>query len=158
MIVDGTVFVTSGFRGAALLAIRLSDARGDITGSDAISWSLDKDTPYTPSPLVHDGTIYILKTNTAILSSFDARTGKEHYRGQRLEGLGNIYSSPVGVGDRFYVHRPGRQHASWSATARSSRSWPPTLSTMVSTLPWPSWATRSSSAVQKHLYSIAGSD
>lgn len=32
-----------------------------------------------------------------------ARTGTEHYRGQRLEGLGTIYSSPVGVAGRFYV-------------------------------------------------------
>ncbi len=103
VIADGTLVVTSGFRGAALLAIRLAEARGDITGSDAITWSLEKDTPYTPSPLLHEGTLYLLKTNSAVLSSFDAQTGKEHYRAQRLEGLGNIYSSPVGVADRLYV-------------------------------------------------------
>lgn len=100
---DGTLVVTSGFRGAKLLAIRLADAQGDITGSDAITWSLDRDTPYTPSPLLYEGTLYLTKTNTAVLSAFDARTGKEHYRGQRLQGLGNIYSSPVGVGGHVYV-------------------------------------------------------
>ena len=44
-----------------------------------------------------------MKGNRAILSSFDARTGKEHYSEQRLEGLGSIYASPVGVADRVYV-------------------------------------------------------
>ena len=103
VITDDTVVVTSGFRGSALLAIRLAEARGDITGSEAIAWSLDRDTPYAPSPLLYDGTLYFVKANSAILSSFDARTGKEHYRGQRLEGLGTIYSSPVGVAGRLYV-------------------------------------------------------
>jgi hypothetical protein len=31
-------------------AIRLADASGDVTGSKAIIWSLDRDTPYVPSP------------------------------------------------------------------------------------------------------------
>ena len=43
---DGMVFVTSGFRGSRLKAIRLAGARGDITGSTAIVWTLDRDTPY----------------------------------------------------------------------------------------------------------------
>jgi outer membrane protein assembly factor BamB len=100
---DGLVIVMSGFRGAALRAIRLDGAKGDLTGTDSIAWSLDRDTPYTPSPLLYEGTLYFLKTNRAILSRFDARTGKEHYSGQRLEGLGSIYSSPVGVADRVYI-------------------------------------------------------
>ncbi len=41
--------------------------------------------------------------NGRLLPNERARTGKEHYRGQRLEGLGTIYSSPVGVAGRFYV-------------------------------------------------------
>jgi outer membrane protein assembly factor BamB len=100
---DGLVIAMSGFRGSALRSIRLSAARGDITGSDAITWSLDRDTPYTPSPLLYEGALYFVKTNRAILSSFDARTGDEHYSEQRLEGLGSIYSSPVGVAGRVYV-------------------------------------------------------
>ncbi len=100
---DGLVIAMSGFRGSALRSIRLSAARGDITGSDAIAWSLDRDTPYTSSPLLYDGTLYFVKGNRAVLSSFDARTGQEHYSGQRLEGLGTIYSSPVGAAGRVYV-------------------------------------------------------
>ena len=42
---DGMVFVTSGFRGNSLKAIRLADAKGDITGRAALAWSIDRDTP-----------------------------------------------------------------------------------------------------------------
>jgi outer membrane protein assembly factor BamB len=99
----GIVFVTSGFRGNNLKAIRLADATGDITGSKAIVWTLDRDTPYVPSPLLYDETLYLLKSNSGILSAFDAKTGKPHYQLQRLEGLPEIFSSPVGANGRVYV-------------------------------------------------------
>ena len=44
---DGMVFLTSGFRGNNLKAIRLADARGDISDSSAIVWTLDRETPRT---------------------------------------------------------------------------------------------------------------
>jgi outer membrane protein assembly factor BamB len=100
---DGMVFVTSGFRGNNLKAIRLADARGDISTSGAIAWSLDRDTPYVPSPLLYNGILYILKTNSGILSAFDAKTGKPHYQVQRLEGLNEVFSSPVGANGRVYI-------------------------------------------------------
>ncbi len=98
----GIVYLTSGFRGSALLAIQLSAARGDVTGSEAIVWDHDRDTPYVPSPLLYGGILYLLKGNTGILSAFDAVTGERHYQ-QRLEGLGNIYASPVGADGRVYI-------------------------------------------------------
>ena len=49
------------FRGNSLKAIRLADAKGDITGTPAIAWTLDRDTPYVPSPLLYDGILYFLK-------------------------------------------------------------------------------------------------
>lgn len=100
---DGMVFVMSGFRGNALLAIRLADAQGDITDSDAVVWKLGRDTPYASSPLLYEDTLYFLKTNSAILSSFNAKTGEEYYRQQRLEAMGTVYSSPVGVNGRVYI-------------------------------------------------------
>jgi outer membrane protein assembly factor BamB len=103
---DGMVFVTSGFQGNNLKAIRLADARGDITGSNAIVWTLDRDTPYVPSPLLYDGILYLLKTNAGILSVFDAKTGKPHYQLQRLDGLPEVFASPVGAHGKVYF--PGR--------------------------------------------------
>ena len=91
---DGMVFVTSGFRGNSLKAIRLVDAKGDLPDG-ALAWSIDRDTPYVPSPLLHEGIIYFLKTNSGVLSAFDAKTGKPHYQIQRLEGVPNVFSSPV---------------------------------------------------------------
>jgi outer membrane protein assembly factor BamB len=106
---DGMVFVTSGFRGNSLKAIRLDDARGDISGSSAIVWTLDRDTPYVPSPLLYEGILYILKTNSGILSAFNAKSGTPHYQVQRLEGLDEVFSSPVGAAGRVYItDRHGR--------------------------------------------------
>ena len=99
----GIVYVTSGFRGNKLLAIRLEGAEGNITGSDNIVWSLNRDTPYVPSPLLYGDAIYFLKSNSGILSAFDAQTGKELYSQQRVEGISNIYSSLVGAGNRVYI-------------------------------------------------------
>jgi outer membrane protein assembly factor BamB len=101
---DGVVIATSGFRGNNLKAIRIADAKGDLTGSKALLWSLDRDTPYVPSPLLYDGFLYLLKSNSPIVSVFDAKTGKPHYQLQRLDGLGSeIFSSPVGAAGRVYI-------------------------------------------------------
>jgi len=106
---DGTVIVTAGFRGNDLKAIRLADARGDITGTNAIAWSLNRDTPYVPSPLLYDGILYLLKTNSGILTTYDAKTGKPHYSLQRLAPVPNVFASPVGASGRVYL--PGREGA-----------------------------------------------
>jgi outer membrane protein assembly factor BamB len=106
---DGTVIVTAGFRGNDLKAIRLAGARGDITGTGAITWSLSRDTPYVPSPLVYDGTLYLLKSNNGILSVYDHKTGKPHYTLRRLEAVPNVFSSPVAAAGRVYF--PGREGA-----------------------------------------------
>jgi len=97
-----TVYVTSGFRGSALFAITLGRA-GDLTGTDAIRWSHDRDTPYVPSPLLVNDLLYVLKVNSGILSCLDKKTGEAHYEAERLEGIREIYASPVAAKDRVYV-------------------------------------------------------
>jgi outer membrane protein assembly factor BamB len=96
------VYVTSGFRGSALQAIKLGRT-GDLTGTDAILWSRDKNTPYVPSPLLVDNFLYVVTGNNAILSCFDAATGQPEFEHERLEGIYNIYASPVAAKDRVYV-------------------------------------------------------
>lgn len=100
---DGLVFLMSGFRGNRLKAIRLADAKGDITGTPAVAWTLDRDTPYVPSPLLHDGVLYFLKSNSGLLSALDAKTGKPHYQAQRLEAVPNVFASPVAAAGRIYI-------------------------------------------------------
>ncbi len=98
----GLVYLASGFRGNAMFVIRLSAAKGDITGTEAIAWKLDKNTPYTPSMVVYDNILYMLKSNKGILSCYDAKTGKEHYSAQRFEGMSEVYASPVAAKGRVY--------------------------------------------------------
>jgi outer membrane protein assembly factor BamB len=99
---DGTVYVTSGFRGAALLAIRLGRT-GDLTGTDAVAWSQGKGTPYVPSPLLYEGRLYLFAGNNSILSSFDAKTGKPLIDSQRVDDLEGVYASPVGAAGHVYL-------------------------------------------------------
>ena len=99
---NGMVFLMSGFRGNALKAIRVAGARGNIDGTGAIVWTLDRDTPYVPSPVLIDGILYFLKTNSAILSAVDAATGAPYYRNKRLSGISSVFSSPVAAAGRVY--------------------------------------------------------
>jgi outer membrane protein assembly factor BamB len=99
---DGLLYLTSGFRGNALFAVKLASAKGDIAGTPAIAWSYDKDTPYVPSPLLYQGGLYFLKSNSAILTRLDAASGEKSFS-QRLERLNNVYASPVAADGRIYV-------------------------------------------------------
>ena len=106
---DGILILMSGFRGNDLKAIRIADAKGNIDGTGAILWTLDRDTPYVPSPLLYDGILYFLKSNNGILTALDVKTGKPHYSQQRLAGVPNVFASPVGARGRVYL--PGREGA-----------------------------------------------
>ena len=101
----GVVFITSGYRGSVLYAVQLDRARGDLASGDAIVWSGDRDTPYVPSPLLYDGTLYLIKSNSGNLSAFDANSGERHYL-ERLDDVPRVYASPVAAGGRVYI--PGR--------------------------------------------------
>ncbi len=103
----GTVFCTSGFRGSALQAIELGRT-GDLSGTDAIRWQANKGTPYVPSPILYDDNIYVCSVNKAVVSCYQARTGKVNYTEQSLPEVGEIYASPVGAAGRVYfVGREG---------------------------------------------------
>src|SRR5205814_6534094 len=99
---DGVVFATSGFQGNKLFAIRLGRT-GDLTGSDAIVWRLDRDTPYVPSPLLSGNRLYFFKGNNGILSCLDIVTGKPHFSAERIEGLPSVYASPVAAAGKLYL-------------------------------------------------------
>jgi len=98
----GMVYATSGFRGSALLAIRLG-REGDLTGTDAIAWSHNRSTPYVPSPLLYGDKLYFFASNRGILSCFDAKTGRALIDAERIEGLQGVYASPVGAAGRVYL-------------------------------------------------------
>lgn len=99
---DGVVYVTSGFRGNALQAIRVKHASGEVSAAPALVFRYDKDTPYVPSPLLYRGQLYFLKSNSGVLTALDAKDGTPRYS-ERLEAVPNVYASPVGAGGRVYV-------------------------------------------------------
>jgi outer membrane protein assembly factor BamB len=104
----GKVFCTSGFRGSALQAIELGRT-GDLTGTDAIIWEVNEATPYTPSPLLYGDKLYVCRGNSAVISCYQADTGKANFVKQRLEGMAEVFASPVGAADRVYlVGRKGK--------------------------------------------------
>ena len=97
-----TVYVVSGFRGASVQAITLGRT-GDLTGTDAVRWSHDKNAPYVPSPVLAGNRLYFLANRSAALSCFDTRSGKAHFEAAALPGIFNAYASPVASKDRVYV-------------------------------------------------------
>lgn len=98
----GNVYCTSGFRGSALQAIKLGN-KGDLTDSDAIVWEVDQATPYVASPVLYGDNIYLLSGLKAILSCYDAKTGVAQFTEQKLDGLKQVYASPVGAGGHIYI-------------------------------------------------------
>ena len=101
---DGIVYLTGGYNQKDLRAIRLIDAKGNISGTAAVLWKYDQDiTPFVPSPLLYGEFLYFLKANNGFLTCIDVKTGKPHYVSQKLEGIGSLYASPVGAGNRVYI-------------------------------------------------------
>lgn len=98
---DGIVYVMSGFRDPNMMAIRLG-REGDLTGTDAILWQNQRGNPYTASPVLHDGKLYVI-TDSGMLSCFDAKTGKPFYQQQRLPKPYNFKASPVGANGKLYL-------------------------------------------------------
>lgn len=107
VILDDHVICMSGYRGSSAMSLPL-DATGDITDTDRVVWKYGKDTPYVPSPLLYDDLLYFNKLNNGILTILDAKTGNSVLESVRLQGISNIYASPVGAAGRVYfVGRDG---------------------------------------------------
>ena len=56
-----------------------------------------------PCPVLYDGKLYFLKSNSAVLSCFDAASGKAFYEAEKLNGLKGVFASPVAAAGRVYV-------------------------------------------------------
>ena len=56
-----------------------------------------------PSPILYDGLLAFTKSNQALYSAVNAKSGKTYIDRERLKGLANIYGSPVGADGRIYM-------------------------------------------------------
>ena len=102
VVYDNLVFCMTGHRGSAVVAIPL-DATGDITDTDKIAWKTNQGAPYVPSPLLYGDKLYFTKSNNGVLSCLEAKTGEPLINQKRLEGVENIYASPVGADGKIYI-------------------------------------------------------
>ena len=98
---DDLVFAMSGHTIKMLMAIRLG-RRGTLTGTNAIAWSTARGVSYTPSPLLHEGRLYVV-SDAGLISAFDATTGQPHYLQMRLPQAYNFKASPVGANGKMYL-------------------------------------------------------
>jgi outer membrane protein assembly factor BamB len=101
--INGLVIVGNSYDKQAMMGIQLQGARGDITNTKQVLWTMNRMTPYVPSPLIYDGALYFLRHNQAVLSCVDPFTGKALRGPYRLGGLREIFASPVAADGRVYV-------------------------------------------------------
>jgi outer membrane protein assembly factor BamB len=100
---DGMVFAGSSYEKQALLAIRLDGAKGDITRTKHVAWTRITGTPYVPSPLLYEDSIYFLRHYQGILSRVNIKTGADDGGPFRLGSIRDVYASPVAAANRIYI-------------------------------------------------------
>ncbi|GEM_PF-860391 len=96
----GLIIVPSAKNGPTL-ALNPKGASGDITGKDEhYVWRWEQNTTDVPSPLIHDGLVYICREN-GMLICIDAKSGEQVYKArvyaQRHRG------SPVYADGKIYL-------------------------------------------------------
>ncbi len=99
---DEQIYCCTGFGQSRLLAIRRG-GKGDVTRSH-MNWGHGKQVPTQPSPLLHDGKIYLVSDN-GIGQCLDVSTGELQWK-KRLPGT--YSASPLKIGERiYYFNRDG---------------------------------------------------
>lgn len=97
---DGLI-VTPSAKNGPVVAIQPEGARGNITNSEEhIRWKRDSNTPDVPSPVIHDGLVYLCRENGHLLC-VDAETGEEIY--QERAHRARHRSSPVVADGKLYL-------------------------------------------------------
>ena len=90
----------SGFRGNALRAVKLADAKGAL-GPARRRLEARRDTPYVPSPLLRAALLPQVQQRDPLPPRREDR--RKELRPERLEGVPNVYASPVAADGRVYV-------------------------------------------------------
>lgn len=96
-----TVICMSGYKGFKVISFPLN-ATGEVSSTDT-RWSHSRGTPYVPSSVLAGDHLYFTQSNQAILTCLNAETGSTIIDRTRLDGLQNIYSSPVAANGHIYI-------------------------------------------------------
>jgi outer membrane protein assembly factor BamB len=115
--VHGDLVVVPSAKNGPVLGVDPAGAAGDVTASgNHVRWRLDSGTPDVPSPVVHDGLVYLSREN-GILTVVDAADGELVYnerphqarhRGSPLVADGKVYL--VGMDGTVTVVKAGREY------------------------------------------------
>lgn len=88
----------------AILALKPSGT-GELSDGDIV-WKYQRGVPYVSTPLVHQGSVWMVKDG-GIVTRLDARSGRVLHE-ERLPGIGNYYASPVtGDGKVYFASEQG---------------------------------------------------
>jgi outer membrane protein assembly factor BamB len=98
----GNVYVTSGYQGNSVQAIKLS-SKGDVSDTSDVVWRVRESGSYVASPVLSEKRLYVTKGIDAYLSCMDAMTGDYHYQDKKLDALRGIYGSPLAANGHLYV-------------------------------------------------------
>jgi outer membrane protein assembly factor BamB len=97
-----------GANAGTLFAIK-AGVTGDITPkmgkttSDGIAWSAPRATPAAATPLVYNGYVYCLARNGGMISCFDAKTGKQAYKDERIPQAKAFWASPWAYDGKIFA-------------------------------------------------------
>jgi outer membrane protein assembly factor BamB len=86
-------------QGRPFLAIRPGTG---VSAADRVAWVAPKGGPYTPTPIIVDGLLYVLADN-GVLACYDVATGTARYQVRVSEEVGGYSASPVAANGRLYV-------------------------------------------------------
>jgi outer membrane protein assembly factor BamB len=97
--VPGLIVVPSAKNGPVLGIA--PGASGDIGSASQLLWTRPRNTPDVPSPLIHDGLVYLCRENGNLIC-MDAKTGEEVY-GKTRTHPERYRASPVYADGRIYL-------------------------------------------------------
>lgn len=102
----GLLFCSSG-RAGPTLAIRPGGS-GDVTDTH-VTWQTPRGSPFIPSPLVHEGLLYLINDMSSIATCLEAKTGNTVWQGRLGEAKREGFSaSPTLVnGKVFFTNDDG---------------------------------------------------
>lgn len=100
-------FGTGGGMGVGPLIAMKAGATGELTLDSAttegspIAWISARGGPPMASPLLYQGCLYVLDQRGGILTCYDAKTGKVHYK-ERIPGATGFTASPWAADGKIY--------------------------------------------------------
>jgi len=108
----GMVFMTSAHGGPARILAVSENATGEVTikpdGKNLI-WGDRRFGAYMQSPFVYGDELYVCRDN-GVITCWDAKTGKQHYRDRVQAGVGFTSSGIAADGKLYYPSEEGVVH------------------------------------------------